>query len=74
MTSGFWGGITIGRFVLTHLARVRPPSGLNSAGLSTDVDHQRFGEKKLVFAMCVGTIAFQLLVWFVPNVIGEAGK
>jgi fucose permease len=35
---------------------------------------QRVGEKKLVFVLCVGTIVFQLLVWFIPNVIGESGN
>jgi hypothetical protein len=47
---------------------------MNSAQLSANIHYQRFGEKKLVFAMCFGTIVFQLLVWFVPNVIGESGK
>lgn len=23
--------------------------------------------------MCIGTIIFQLLVWFIPNIIGESG-
>ena len=32
------------------------------------------GEKKLVFVLCVGTIVFQLLVWFIPNIIGESGN
>ena len=55
VTSGFWGGITLGRFVLTHFAR-------------------KFGEKIFVFALCIGVIVFQLLCWFLPSVIGDAGK
>ena len=35
---------------------------------------QRVGEKRLVFVLCVGTIIFQLLVWFIPNIIGESGN
>lgn len=53
MTSGFWAGITIGRFVLTHAAR-------------------RIGEKRFVFGLSIGVIAFQLLAWQVPNIIGDA--
>ncbi len=53
VTSGFWAGITLGRFLLSHLAH-------------------RFGEKKSVFLLVLGATAFQLLVWLVPNVIGEA--
>ncbi|KAF2459153.1 major facilitator superfamily domain-containing protein [Lineolata rhizophorae] len=53
VTAGFWGGITLGRFTLTHLA-------------------QRVGEKPLVYVLGAGAIAFQLLVWLVPNVIGDA--
>lgn len=47
------GGITLGRFVLTHLA-------------------PRIGEKTFVAALVVGTMCLQLLVWLVPNVIGDA--
>lgn len=53
VTSGFWAGITLGRFILTHIAH-------------------RVGEKRFVFAMGVGVIVFQLLAWFVPNIIGDA--
>jgi fucose permease len=55
VTSGFWAGLTIGRFVLTHFTA-------------------RVGEKRFVFALTIGCLAFQLLVWFVPNIIGEAGE
>ncbi|KAK5049073.1 hypothetical protein LTR84_005496 [Exophiala bonariae] len=51
--SGFWLGITVGRFVLTHFAH-------------------KFGEKRAVIALTVGAAAFQLLVWQVPNIIGNA--
>lgn len=53
VTSGFWAGITLGRFLLSHPAH-------------------RVGEKRAVFFLIVGAAAFQLLVWLVPNVIGEA--
>ncbi|KAF1984997.1 MFS general substrate transporter [Aulographum hederae CBS 113979] len=53
VTAGFWGGITVGRFVLSHAA-------------------PRIGEKRFVYLLGLGTIAFQILVWFVPNIIGDA--
>ncbi|KAF9739365.1 hypothetical protein PMIN06_000935 [Paraphaeosphaeria minitans] len=53
VTAGFWGGITLGRFVLTHLA-------------------PRIGEKTFVTVLTIGTLCLQLLVWLVPNVIGDA--
>lgn len=53
VTSGFWGGITLGRFVLTHFAH-------------------KIGEKLAVVLLIVGAAVFQLLVWLVPNIIGNA--
>ena len=53
VTAGFWAGITLGRFTLTHLA-------------------SRIGEKRFVAGLTSGVIAFQLLAWFIPNVIGGA--
>ena len=53
VTSGFWGGITLGRFALTHFM-------------------QRLGERIAVTVLIVGSAIFQLLVWFVPNIIGDA--
>lgn len=53
VTSGFWAGITLGRFLLSHPAH-------------------KIGEKRSVFLLVLGATAFQLLVWLVPNVIGEA--
>lgn len=53
VTAGFWGGITVGRFLLTQPAH-------------------KIGEKKFVYSVVVGAAAFQLLVWFVPNIIGDA--
>ena len=53
VTAGFWAGITIGRFLLSH------PS-------------HKLGEKISVFILIAGATAFQLLVWLVPNIIGEA--
>jgi fucose permease len=53
VTSGFWGGITLGRFVLSHAA-------------------SRVGEKLFVYVLVAGSIGLQLLVWFIPNVVGDA--
>ncbi|KAF2268829.1 MFS general substrate transporter [Lojkania enalia] len=53
VTAGFWGGITLGRFTLTHLA-------------------PRIGEKTFVILLVGGTMAFQLIAWLVPNIIGNA--
>ena len=53
VTAGFWGGITLGRFLLSHPAH-------------------KIGEKIAVVGLIAGATAFQLLVWLVPNVIGEA--
>ncbi|CZS88682.1 hypothetical protein WAI453_010663 [Rhynchosporium graminicola] len=53
VTSGFWAGITLGRFFLSHPAH-------------------KIGEKLFVYGMVIGATAFQLLVWLVPNVIGNA--
>jgi len=53
VTAGFWAGITLGRFVLTHFA-------------------SRIGEKRFVAGLTCGVIAFQLLAWFIPNVVGGA--
>ncbi|TRX89324.1 hypothetical protein FHL15_009761 [Xylaria flabelliformis] len=53
VTSGFWGGITLGRFVLSPIGA-------------------RIGEKRFVYLLTIGAAVFQLLVWFVPNIIGEA--
>ena len=53
VTAGFWAGITLGRFLLSHPCHL-------------------IGEKVSVIGCIVGAIGFQLLVWLVPNVIGEA--
>jgi fucose permease len=53
VSAGFWAGITVGRFLLTHPAA-------------------RIGHKIAVVSMIAGAVAFQLLTWLVPNVIGEA--
>ncbi|KAF8854208.1 MFS general substrate transporter [Acephala macrosclerotiorum] len=53
VTSGFWGGITLGRFLLSHPAHL-------------------IGEKVFVYVMILGAASFELLVWFVPNIIGDA--
>jgi fucose permease len=53
VTAGFWGGIAVGRFLLSPLAF-------------------RVGERVSVVAFTVGCLGFQLIVWFVPNVVGDA--
>jgi fucose permease len=53
VTSGFWGGVTVGRFLLSHPAH-------------------KIGEKLFVYCIVAGAAGFQLLVWLVPNIIGDA--
>ena len=53
VTSGFWAGITLGRFLLSGPAH-------------------RIGEKAFVYGVVVGAAVFELLVWLVPNVVGDA--
>lgn len=53
VTSGFWAGITLGRFLLSPVAA-------------------RIGEKNFVYGLTTGALAFQILVWFVPNIVGNA--
>jgi fucose permease len=33
---------------------------------------QRIGEKAFIYGLVAGALAFQILVWFVPNVVGDA--
>lgn len=53
VTSGFWGGITLGRFIL-----VRPANKL--------------GPRVSLIVLIALTAGFQFMVWFLPNVIGNA--
>jgi fucose permease len=53
VTSGFWGGITLGRFLLSHPAH-------------------KIGEKIFVYGVVLGAAVFELLVWLVPNIVGDA--
>ena len=53
VTSGFWTGICLGRFALSHPAH-------------------KIGEKRAVVFLILSATVFQLLVWLIPNVIGEA--
>lgn len=53
VTAGFWGGITLGRFLLSHPAH-------------------KIGEKVFVYGVVIGAALFELLVWLVPNVVGDA--
>lgn len=53
VTSGFWAGITLGRFILS-------------------IPAHKVGERVFVYGMVVGAAVFELLVWLVPNVVGDA--
>lgn len=53
VSAGFWAGITVGRFLLTHSAA-------------------KIGHKTAVVGMVAGAVAFQLMTWLIPNVVGEA--
>lgn len=53
VSAGFWGGLTVGRFVLSHV-------------------YSRFGEQCSVFVLLSCSVALQLLVWQVPNIIADA--
>lgn len=53
VTSGFWGGITLGRFVLVTPAH-------------------KIGDRISIVVLVAGTAAFQFMLWFLPNVVGNA--
>ncbi|KAH7016855.1 major facilitator superfamily domain-containing protein [Ilyonectria destructans] len=53
VSSGFWAGITLGRFLLSGPA-------------------QRIGERVFVYGLTAGALVFQILVWWVPNIVGNA--
>lgn len=53
VTAGFWAGITLGRFLLSHVGAI-------------------VGERPFVFAITAGALVLQLLVWFVPSIIGDS--
>ncbi|KAK5089162.1 hypothetical protein LTR05_003386 [Lithohypha guttulata] len=53
VTSGFWGGITLGRFLLV-------------------MPCHKIGDRISIVILIAGTAAFQFMVWFLPNVIGNA--
>ncbi|KAI9826092.1 MAG: hypothetical protein M1832_000541 [Thelocarpon impressellum] len=53
VTAGFWAGITLGRFLLSHPAH-------------------KIGEKRFVAVAVVLSAGFQLIVWLVPDVVGNA--
>ncbi|PWY95862.1 MFS efflux transporter [Aspergillus sclerotioniger CBS 115572] len=53
VSAGFWAGITVGRFLLSHPAHL-------------------IGEKLSVVLLVLGSMAFQLMTWLIPNIIGDA--
>ncbi|KAF4611885.1 hypothetical protein D9613_003751 [Agrocybe pediades] len=53
VSSGFWGGITIGRVALLWV-------------------NKKIGAKPVLFLYAVLAIALELVVWFVPSLVGDA--
>ncbi|KAL2816547.1 major facilitator superfamily domain-containing protein [Aspergillus granulosus] len=53
VTAGFWGGIAVGRLLVSPIAF-------------------RIGERISVAFFVLGSLAFQLVVWFVPSIVGNA--
>ena len=53
VTSGFWAGITLGRFILVQPAH-------------------KIGERISVMFLVIAAATFQLVLWLVPNIIGDA--
>ncbi|KAM7186394.1 major facilitator superfamily transporter [Naviculisporaceae sp. PSN 640] len=53
VTSGFWAGITLGRFLLS-------------------IPAQWIGEKRFVYIVTSLAAMFQVILWVVPNVIGDS--
>nr|KMM71835.1 hypothetical protein CPAG_08136 [Coccidioides posadasii RMSCC 3488] len=53
ISTGFWAGISLGRFLLSHPA-------------------QKLGRKVSTAGLIAGSAFFQLLVWLVPNIVGDA--
>ncbi|KAG8924709.1 hypothetical protein FRC02_010232 [Tulasnella sp. 418] len=53
VSSGFFGGLTLGRVALLWV-------------------NKKVGEKRVVYLYTVGAIGLELVVWLVPNLIGNA--
>lgn len=53
VTSGFWGGITLGRFILVAPAH-------------------KIGDRISIIVLTMVTIGFQVMLWLLPDVIGNA--
>lgn len=47
-------------------------AGITIGRFVLSIPAQRIGEKRCVYLLTVGAAAFQMLVWFVPNIVGEA--
>ncbi|KJZ79972.1 hypothetical protein HIM_00686 [Hirsutella minnesotensis 3608] len=47
-------------------------AGITLGRFVLSVPAQRIGEKSFVYALIVGAGAFQMLVWWVPNIVGDA--
>ncbi|KAH7129145.1 major facilitator superfamily domain-containing protein [Dactylonectria macrodidyma] len=47
-------------------------AGITLGRLLLSAPAQRVGEKKVVYGFIFGAVTFQLLVWLVPNIIGNA--
>ncbi|KAF4451987.1 hypothetical protein F53441_5125 [Fusarium austroafricanum] len=46
-------------------------AGITIGRFLLSVPAQRIGEKKLVYGLTIGALAFQFLVWLVPNIVGN---
>ncbi|KAG8809915.1 hypothetical protein FRC17_003175, partial [Serendipita sp. 399] len=52
VSSGFWGGLTVGRIALLWL-------------------NKKVGERRVVFIYAILAIGLELVVWFVPSLVGS---
>ncbi|KDN39561.1 hypothetical protein RSAG8_08717, partial [Rhizoctonia solani AG-8 WAC10335] len=53
ISSGFFGGLMLGRVVLLWV-------------------NEKIGERRVVYVYCILCIALELVIWLVPNIIGNA--
>ncbi|KAG8818316.1 hypothetical protein FRC17_010878 [Serendipita sp. 399] len=53
VSSGFWGGLTVGRIALLWL-------------------NKKVGERRVVFLYAILAIGLELVVWFVPSLVGSS--
>uniref|UniRef100_L2GAH0 MFS efflux n=1 Tax=Colletotrichum fructicola (strain Nara gc5) TaxID=1213859 RepID=L2GAH0_COLFN len=61
--------VSISGWVISFLVDVRDVANPQAVGYVTE---GKVGEKRFVYVMTLGAACFQLLVWFVPNIVGNA--